>query len=1441
MYRATKRAGSSSTKTHASLILSAAVAATIAGAASSRAATVTFNGTQANKDQDSATHKVNTATGFQVQNTTTVGLADGMDQWVWNTSNSIWAGGAVYAVGDNVVFGDNQPNAVLRLSGNLNPAAITFADAGGAGTNYWLLRGSGGTSADWDYQTSAGVNLSSSSPFGAGATTVLTLDTGFNGVVRLRGRANGAALGGNTIIRSGILEINDALALPGSASTTNAPPVTLDGGELRINVNANNSNPAAGNLTNTLNVLSDSTLSNAEQWRITPFVAPNAQGASVWNGPVSLPAGVTLTLKSYTPVRINLNNMNLNGALGTIRLTDEGSNVTVVGVSNQNNADALNAMIDLGTGQSEIMSTIAAAATGTFDWGALTGGANTKITGSFNGVSTTTFSIGARGDSTTFSGIFRDHTSGGIAALTKVGTGTLTLAGANTHTGATTVTSGTLALAGAAGAITSSPITVQSAATLRIDNTTTSSNDRIGAAAPISLNQGNVVFVGNLAAGTAEAAGALNITGGSNVVSTQAAGVGAGASIGFSGLTQTGGVVDFRPSGGVNIGLPGATPLTNGLIGAWATTNGSDWATLDGSNNVAAYSAYTTDTAANTWAGTQNINLTAGGTSTVAAPTTVNSLRIASGNVSLGATLSLGTGGLLVAGTTNPTISGAGGLTAGTGGAATLVANVADAGNTLTVSAPINDNGGAVKLVKAGPGKLFLSGSGSTYSGGTELIGGTLQVGVANFFPAGSNLTINYGTAFDIGGFDQTFGTVAVIDGSLLNSVPGAAAVSATTAYDVRHGTISANLAGAAALTKTSSAGTVTLTGANTYTGGTTVTNGTLVAGAVGALPAGGAVTVNNGSTLNVTANQSVGVVTLGNAATSGGTIGGTAALTATSFDLQNGTVNAVLAGNVGVTKAAFNTTVTLNGLNTYTGPTTLANITGGTLAINSVANGNQPSALGASSNLASNLVLNGTQTLSYVGPGGQSTDRLFTVNGNPILANNGTGGPISFTNTGAIVHSSGNLTLSGSNTGDNIFAPAILAVNNAGQLTKTGAGTWVLTNNANDFGGSIFVNGGTLSVATLANGGVASPIGAGTTISMNGGTLRYTGAATGTTDRGITFGGGNAGGLESAGTGVVTFTNTAAIGGTTTGTLRLLGTNTGDNVLAAGIGGAIPVTKSGAGKWRLTGANTSTGATTVNGGTLEMDGSQTTTASVTVSGAGAKLALLSDNSHNRIIKTGALAISGGGSLDLSDNKLLTTTAVGTANGSGVYNGVQGMVQAAYDFGAWDLPGLTTSQPNAGQNAGPLSGTTTIGVATAEQVLFIGPADTTTFQGQTVTGATTIAMYTYAGDVNFDGLVDGADYGTLDNWIQFPGTSGYANGDVNYDGVIDGADYGVLDNTIQLQGDPFPGVFGAAASGASTGASLSGVTAVPEASACGFAVLGAAALLGRRRRRSKQD
>jgi autotransporter-associated beta strand protein len=283
---------------------------------------------------------------------------------------------------------------------------------------------------------------------------------------------------------------------------------------------------------------------------------------------------------------------------------------------------------------------------------------------------------------------------------------------------------------------------------------------------------------------------------------------------------------------------------------------------------------------------------------------------------------------------------------------------------------------------------------------------------------------------------------------------------------------------------------------------------------------------------------------------------------------------------------------------------------------------------------------------------------------------------------------------------------------------------------------------------------------------------------------------------------------------------------------VAVNLAGDAALNKASGGTVTLSGVNTYTGATTASGGKLVLGKSLTTSSAVSALND-ATIELANDGSHNQFVKADSVTIDPGATIDLKDNKLLTSTPAGTFT-AGAYTGIQGEVARAYNFGAWDLPGLKTSEELAGPNAGPLSGTTTIGVATGEQILFLGPADTGVFAGQTITGATTIAMYTYAGDMNFDGLVDAADYGVIDNWVQFPGSDGYANGDLNYDGVIDAADYGIIDNTIQLQGAPFPGWD---SPGSIASASLSGVTAVPEPASLSVLGLAAASLLDRRRRR----
>jgi hypothetical protein len=217
-----------------------------------------------------------------------------------------------------------------------------------------------------------------------------------------------------------------------------------------------------------------------------------------------------------------------------------------------------------------------------------------------------------------------------------------------------------------------------------------------------------------------------------------------------------------------------------------------------------------------------------------------------------------------------------------------------------------------------------------------------------------------------------------------------------------------------------------------------------------------------------------------------------------------------------------------------------------------------------------------------------------------------------------------------------------------------------------------------------------------------------------------------------------------------------------------------------------------------------------------------AVIALPSDGTALKAINTGPISISTAGKIDIADNKLFTTTAAGNADINGVYSGVQGEVQRALNGGTWDGGGLTTSMPDAA------TGLTSIGVATGEQVRGLGPTDTDLFAGQTITGATTIAMYTYAGDANLDGFISGDDYSTID-FNAGTGADGWVNGDFNYDGIVSGDDYSTIDFNYAAQGAPFP------TSGSAGAARIAGVTAVPEP-ACGFALL-AAALAARRRRR----
>ena len=144
--------------------------------------------------------------------------------------------------------------------------------------------------------------------------------------------------------------------------------------------------------------------------------------------------------------------------------------------------------------------------------------------------------------------------------------------------------------------------------------------------------------------------------------------------------------------------------------------------------------------------------------------------------------------------------------------------------------------------------------------------------------------------------------------------------------------------------------------------------------------------------------------------------------------------------------------------------------------------------------------------------------------------------------------------------------------------------------------------------------------------------------------------------------------------------------------------------------------------------------------------------------------------------------------------------------------------GIITSETNA-LGSSPL---TTLAVATAGD---IGKAS---LGGQAVATTDTLVMYTYAGDVNLDGQINGDDYFRIDQGYT-AGASGYENGDLNYDGKINADDYFIIDSNLGKQS---LGVFPNAA----PVLSLGGVAAVPEPASLGLILVAAGALARRRRR-----
>ena len=585
-----------------------------------------------------------------------------------------------------------------------------------------------------------------------------------------------------------------------------------------------------------------------------------------------------------------------------------------------------------------------------------------------------------------------------------------------------------------------------------------------------------------------------------------------------------------------------------------------------------------------------NYNLAAGGTTTTLATTqTVNSLEINStGSANI---LDIGAGVLTV--TTNGIIaSGSAALTIQNGQlGATNSEVIVHALGTGGVTIGSNISGGTGALTKAGSDTLTVTGN-NTYSGNTYVVAGILKAGSATAFSVNSLYVLSQaaGAGLDLNGFDVSIGALNAGGSANAGIVLGAKTLTVgakNTAFD-SNSIISGTGGG---LTKVGT-GIMQAFASSTYTGATTITGGTIrlrnqVANTLGI---NSALTIGSAGTLDLFATSvSVGSLTGSGAVTNTSisnvalTTGGDNASTAFSGVISNGTTPATMITGFAKTGTG---TQTLSGANSYTGVTTL---TGGTLSVDSIGNGGVASGnLGSATNIAANLVFNGG-TLQYTGATA-STDRNFTINAGK---------------TATFDVSTNNLTISGATTAT------------TGALTKIGAGTLTLTG-ANLHTGATTLTGGTLSVATIGNGGVAGNLGqasnAATNLVFNSGTLQYTGATAGT-DRNFTINNGTAGTFDVS-------TNNLTVSGSSTATTGAL-------------------TKIGAGTLTLTGVNLHTGLTMVNAGTLaEGVSNALATGDLTVNGATA----IFDLGASHADSVGTVTLGGGGGITGSGTSALTST-----------------------------------------------------------------------------------------------------------------------------------------------------------------------------------------------------
>ena len=206
------------------------------------------------------------------------------------------------------------------------------------------------------------------------------------------------------------------------------------------------------------------------------------------------------------------------------------------------------------------------------------------------------------------------------------------------------------------------------------------------------------------------------------------------------------------------------------------------------------------------------------------------------------------------------------------------------------------------------------------------------------------------------------------------------------------------------------------------------------------------------------------------------------------------------------------------------------------------------------------------------------------------------------------------------------------------------------------------------------------------------------------------------------------------------------------------------------------------------------------------------------------------------GTLNMGNNDMILKNA-----GSASLSSITSEINQGFNSGTWTGAGITSSSAAAVATAiagGAHEAATALGVIVNNQ----GSVATfySNFDGQTVGANDILVKYTFVGDANLDGVINGDDYALIDNGYNNH-LSGWQNGDFTYSGSVTATDYTLIDNSFNLQGSStLLGISAGPAEMIATNtdqiASPSS-SSVPEPTSLGIIGIAAVGLLQKRRRR----